>query len=426
MKKKILDESNEIIFKTINEKEQALISFYSLDQKLIYENSYPLDLNLDDIIKELFQKIPEEKIKKLLKIDKSINKKDFHFYLKLNDNYEKLNTKTTKISSYLYNIHDTVSLLYHNSSTTKGSNSIELKIYIIVKKEYIPEKIEEYISNTTHLIGKPIINKFKYYLYNKYTKELKIIKCYTEDIKNAKLNIFCPIDTYCNANNPLFIYEGNSKSDIIESNKFFCINLMTNKINLISSNFPKRKLHSMIYIPKCYIYILGGKDTKEALIYKIQNDNKNYEKYPFLLPSELLEPSLIYINNKYLYIFENNTFDFKIFRINLNYNSPFEIIKLKNEKIIPMNQKFFGVVRNQNSILFLGGQMIHSNNNKNYCFEFNFDSSKLEISNREFKPINFIEKTFIPLGNNIYIQLIEYKKENKYEPKILFFEGKSY
>ena len=201
---------------------------------------------------------------------------------------------------------------------------------------------------------------------------------------------------------------------------------MNNSINLISSKFPKRILHSMIYIPECYIFIIGGKGTKEVLIYKIKENNKLYKKYPYLLPYELLEPSLLYINNKYLYIFENSTFFFKILRFNLNYISPFEIIKLQNKKDIPMNQKFFGVVRNKNSILFLGGQMINLNNEyKKNCFEFHYDTNKLVISKREFKSYDIIEKTFIPLGGDIYIQLIEYKKDSKYEPTILLFDGRS-
>jgi hypothetical protein len=139
----------------------------------------------------------------------------------------------------------------------------------------------------------------------------------------------------------------------------------------------------------------------------------------------VLEPSLIYINNKYLYIFENSTIDFKILRINLSHISPFEIIEIKNKKYIKMNQKFFGVVKNKNSILFLGGQIINLNNeiNKN-CFEFHYDTNNLVRSRREFQSFDINEKTFIPLGSDIYMQLIEYKKGSKYVPKILFFDGR--
>ena len=379
------------------------------------------------VIEEFYAKNLEKTLQQLFK--KDLDKNLFFFYIKKNENLERIEDYNMTISSYFYNIQDTIQLLYHNSSTTAASNSFSLNIYFKYKFKYnhIVEKIEEYIINSTHLIGKPIFNKFEYYLYNIYTNHLKIIKYSKEDRNNLKLKYFTSTNAYCNAKNNLYIYENNYKYDDTNTNRFFSINLTNNKIDLISSNFPKRILHSMIFIPECYIFIIGGKNTKEVLIYKIKENNKNYKKYPYLLPYELLEPSLIYIDNKYLYIFENSTLFLKILRFNLNYISPFEIIKLQNQKYIPMNQKFFGVVKNQNSILFLGGQMInlkHDEYNKN-CFEFHYDTNKLVISKRKFMSFDMNEKTFIPLGGEIYIQLLEYKKDNKYEPTILHFDGKT-
>lgn len=410
-----------------SEKEHALVCFYSFWEKLIYEKQYSTDKKVDEIIEELFKKISEEKLKHLLKVNKNVNKKNFLFFLRRNNNYEEINKKNIPISSYIYNIQDTIALLYHSNLTTAISNIIQFKIYISIKNENVSEKIEEYISTNMHLIGRPIINKLKYYIYNKYTKKLKINKYSKDDINHLKLKNFTSLDSYCNAKNYLYIYESNFKYDLMDSNnRFFCINLITNKINIISTNFPNRILHSMIFIPEGYIFIIGGKLTKEVLKYEIKKDNINYEKYPFLLPYELLEPSLIYINNKYLYIFENSTLEFKILRNNLNFISPFEIIKLniQNNKII--NQKFFGVVENKNSILFLGGQMINCNHDsKINCFEFNYNSNTICLSNKEFKPYDLIEKTFIPLGNKIFMQLTEFKNKNNYEPKILIFNGNS-
>ena len=94
-----------------------------------------------------------------------------------------------------------------------------------------------------------------------------------------------------------------------------------------------------------------------------------------------------------------------------------------------MDQKFFGVVRNKNSILFLGGQKLNmniKNNNlaKKFCFEFHYDSNKIALSKREFSPIDFIEKTFIPLGDELFLQFAEYKVNNKRELKMIQFDGK--
>ena len=87
----------------------------------------------------------------------------------------------------------------------------------------------------------------------------------------------------------------------------------------------------MIFIPEKYIFIIGGKykkEIKEVLIYKIKEENYSYEKYPHLLPYELLEPSLIMINNKFLYAFENSKEKFKVVKCNVTEISPFEDINM--------------------------------------------------------------------------------------------------
>ena len=56
----------------------------------------------------------------------------------------------------------------------------------------------------------------------------------------------------------------------------------------------------------------------------------------------------------------------------------------------------------------------NSNNNNsenNFCFEYNYDKNLITESKDKFFSINFIEKTFIPIENDMYIQLAEYKKE---------------
>ena len=97
-------------------------------------------------------------------------------------------------------------------------------------------------------------------------------------------------------------------------------------------------------------------------------------------------------------------------------------IKLTNSKNISINQKFFGVVKSNNSILFLGGQMINSNKEFiNNCYEYDYNNGKLIISKREFRSFYFFEKTFIPVKDGLYMQIAEFKNLNKYEPKVIFF-----
>jgi hypothetical protein len=182
----------------------------------------------------------------------------------------------------------------------------------------------------------------------------------------------------------------------------------------------------MIFIPSCYIFIIGGNKSKEVLTYEIDDQNTSYDIYPYQLPKCLLEPSLISINNKYIYILENSTISLNIYKMDLIKISPFEQIEIKNKN--SMDQKFFGVVRNKNSILFLGGQKLNMNmkNNKiekKYCYEYHYDTDKIVLSKREFSPIDFIEKTFIPIGDDLFLQFAEYKKDNKKVLKMVQFDG---
>ena len=400
---------------------RALISFYSFDNKFIFENQYPSEETIGEIIEDFLKKNSEEILKKKLNV-KYFNKNNLFFYVQKDENkFDKIIYYNATISSIFYNIQDTIHLL--RSSSTAISNLMFLRIYIIHKHIEIAENSDEYIIKKTYLIGKPIFNIFKYFLYNKNSKKLRIIKYSTEEINRTGINCLSTIDSYCNVKNFLYIYQNNSKNTNFDN--FFKINLFNNKIYLISSKFPKRILHSMIYIPKYYIFIIGGKNAKEVIKYNIKIDNQNYKQYPGLLPYELIEPSLIFINNKYLYAFENSSIEFHILRADLVYISPFEDIKLTISKYIPMNQKFFGVVKSNNTILFLGGQMINSDKEFiNNCYEYDYNNDSLIRSKREFKSFCFIEKTFIPVDNGLYMQIAEFKNLNKYEPKVIFFEAK--
>ena len=299
-----------------------------------------------------------------------------------------------------------------------------LKIYVKKENKFskLSNDMEEFIINNTYLIGRPILNEYKYYLYNKNSKRLEIISYPREQRINLKIKNYLGVSSYCNALNNLYIYEGNNDLSFSrEQNNFFKINLITNEINIISSSFPNRILHSMIFIPECYIFVIGGKKTRNVLFYIIQENNRNYEKYPYLLPYEILEPSLIYINNRYLYAFENSTLDFHILSTDLIRVKPFKEIKIKNNKF-NINQKFFGVVKFGNSILFYGGQMLNLfNDSSNKCFIFNYKDDTIERNEREFKPFEFIEKSFIPIKRGTFFQIAEFKNENKYIPKKLIF-----
>ena len=432
-----LEESDNIPNIKNKEKDAVSLGFVTEEGKLIYLNNYPLNKALDEVIDDFFKKNSEYTLKPYFNFEDNFSIYNLSFYAKKDEEFKKLlfhQNNNIIISLNIEDLEDTINffgLKYCGSSSTSAMTNFDfLKIYVKYEKrfKYLVENFEEYIIKTTYLIGKPQLNKKKYYLFNKFIKELKIIPCTYNDINKTKINNFSFLDNYCNAKNNLYIYEGVSNGTSYFS-KFFNINLVENKISLISAKFPKRFLHSMIFIPSCYIFIIGGKNTKEVLTYEIKDKNTSYDIYPHQLPTELLEPSLISINNKYIYILENSTITLNIIRLNISTISPFEQIEIKNKNTITVNQKFFGVVKNKNSILFLGGQKLIMNANDNIfekknSFEFHYDTDKIVLSKRDFTPSDFIEKTFIPLGEDLYIQFAEYKKDNKHELKMVQFDGK--
>ena len=412
MKKSNINGMNDI--RNFNkEKELVKICFYSMKEEILFESEYPINLCIGNAIKDF--------------ISKNNNKENYSFFIKNNDSLENLINEQNLISFYVVNVKDTFALMEANiSSSITTSSSKCIKIY--VKKENIPENIEEYIIKNTQYIGKPALNQLKYYIYNKNNNELKLVGLSSEEINKIKINYFSRNSAYCNAINNLYLYEGLDK--YIDNNytfsKFICINLKNRNINLISSKFPPRLLHSMIFIPENYIFIVGGKDSKEVIIYIIKDKNKKYDIYPHLLPYELYEPSLIIIDNRCLYAFENSTNFLHITRTDFISKTEFEDIQLKNDNFITINQKFFGVVKHKNSILFLGGQMLYPNHylSKN-TFEFNYITNKLKPSQRKYKNYDFFEKTLIPLGDEAYIQLVEYSIANCYKPMIVKFDGET-
>jgi hypothetical protein len=115
-----------------------------------------------------------------------------------------------------------------------------------------------------------------------------------------------------------------------------------------------KKNHSMISIPGNYVFIVGGQD-KETFYYDHESGSFNGWKE---LNRNRTEPALILVNN-YLYCFDNiNTKDYAndltFEKTDLNSeNHIWELIQA-NISNMKVNQKFFGVVQNEDDIIFIG------------------------------------------------------------------------
>ena len=236
------------------------------------------------------------------------------------------------------------------------------------------------------------------------------------------LNDYSPYTAYCNGDDKLYISGGEKGKKYIE--KFWKIDL--NTLDIECCDMIPKKNHSMIVIPGNYVFIVGGQD-KETFFY----DHENGRFFGWKsLKRNRTEPALILVNN-YLYCFDNvysqeykNEFTFEKTDLN-SENHEWELIQpIMDMPNMKMNQKFFGVVKKDDDILFIGGNMDYdefkeedgSNIAKNY--KLNINSNKLEKSELPFTEYNLKEKSFLPYNENIYYIFPDF---NKNHPEVIFY-----
>jgi hypothetical protein len=160
-------------------------------------------------------------------------------------------------------------------------------------------KTDYEISNTA--LGMPLFDlggDIGLLIYHKIEKQFT-----TEIIKNKKLSKFNHLSSICNGKNILYLSGGDhtKKSGKNEStNYFISIDLLNTKsINdLPVLNIP-RSWHSMIYIPKKYIYIVGG-GTLETELYDIEKNSIIIDNKMNEIRNEC---TLFIMNNSILYAF---------------------------------------------------------------------------------------------------------------------------
>ena len=277
------------------------------------------------------------------------------------------------------------------------------------------------------LVGKPFNDPFEVFLFTKEDKSLKIQIYDPNTVNNLNLNNYSPSSSYCNGNNHLFISGGEKKNgEIIDD--FWEIDLKDQNI-AEPVKIPKKKNHSMIFIPNNYVFVVGGND-KKTFYFNIENA----EVCQWADLNKIRnEPALQRINNN-LYCFDSinkgNSEIFSLEKTELNSNKP-EWVLLTPKFNFPLNneqklsQKFFGVAKDdENNIIFIGGNMDNdsSNNNEIFNFKYNTSFNSIEVSNVPYHKYNFKEKTFLTYKKNIDYILPDF---NKQHPEVVFFVKKN-
>ena len=348
----------------------------NLDGKMTWNKEYSKETKIKQMYEDYEQEVRAEFPKEIKSILKSLKDKDVTIeeepLLNYANGYEEDNTAFSKI------------------------NNLE-----------IPE-----------IIGKPFSNPFTVFNYIKKEKALKVLK-FGNNSKLNELDDYNSSSAYCNGNNKLFI-SGGEKNKGEYTEKFWIIDLKTAEIE--SNDMIPKKNHSMIIIPGNYIFIVGGQ-TKQTFYFDLENSQFHGWKK---LNKQRIEPALIVVDN-YLYCFDNMNSNFEdrltFEKTNLNSSEHNWELFEPNMPSIRMNQKYFGVVKSNNDIIFIGGNLDIENEEENLTerknFKYNLNNNSIEESETNYINYNFKEKTFLKYNEKISYILPDF---NRYHPEVMFYQ----
>ena len=306
-----------------------------------------------------------------------------------------------------------------------------LKIKLIRSGLNIPNEIRKYIARRTYLIGcmtfdKP--NSFGLFLFNKMDNSTLSFE-YSTNIY-LQMRTVNQFSAYCNALNKLYISGGEFGNNQV-TDSFISIDLGEVQKNIfiptqLCNLKRKRYWHSMIYIPEKYIFIVGGPNETNVELYDI---DKNITTIDSQLNTERCEPSLILVNNKYLY----SIFGFHLYesfidtieRCNLHKkHRNWEMVEYKLSNTPRLERAFFGVSYVSNNIILISDKENENDLKPNYILSpgmGNNDTISDEgILNSKNSRL-FAEKFFIPFTENESINLA-FKSG---EPKIFVINNNS-
>ena len=323
--------------------------------------------------------------------------------------YDKINVKFGDLMEEVFknDIPENIIMNY----TYKGLDIPEEDI----KKEYI---------DSNEIIGSAILDNQELFAIITYERNNnKITPYYYKRNENEELIKFNLFTAFCNANGCLYFSGGETEQTydpdktVSKYNDFFYIDLRelnenNNKIDIreLPNLNESRTWHSMIYVPKKYIFIVGGSNTKSVELYNM--DTKELTKDSDLNDYRS-ESSLCLVNNTYLYAFYG-------FVIHQEYNKSIERCNLLREKreweyvdyknAIENSENnfkisFFGISYfNNNQILLIGGDDNGDEKHYDYIYKIGENGERDEIKefNCNLNDSNnvFRDKLFMPIDDN--------------------------
>ena len=231
-------------------------------------------------------------------------KTEFQEVFKTNDNisnlFDILLMKKSKYAQYdlITNEELSLSSKLNEKIGTIFPNTENAEVKMIYIGLDLSNDMKTFYENHNSAIGIPLFKRkesFDLLIFHKESKNFT-----TEVIENNKLSKFNNLSSICNGKSILYISGGDNhnKSNLIDL--FISIDLLNIKsINELPKLNIARAHHSMIFIPKKYIFIVGG-GTNEVELYNIE---KNSIEIDSKMNETRNECTLFIMNNTTLYAF---------------------------------------------------------------------------------------------------------------------------
>ena len=291
----------------------------------------------------------------------------------------------------------------------------EIKLFIqSIKLDLQEDNKEIYFSP----ILKPFENPFRILVFSPedFTTSFKKYPLIT--LKHYRLDNFSDTaSAYCNTDKGLYISGGKNKGKGMKD--FLKICKFKLSINILPEIPIRKEYHSMIFIPKNYIYFIGG-NSKDTFYYDI---NTNIFNNWAPLKHDKISPALALVNNRYIYAIteqKNKKRNDFIEKTDLTKYPQWEKINVRLIEPFPMHN-FGAAVGNDGRIYFLGGR--REKGEKIYCYNTikniiepcGQENSSLKISDKTFYFLNEYNSALIPneLREDIQIVLFN-RKKNKF------------
>jgi hypothetical protein len=259
----------------------------------------------------------------------------------------------------------------------------------------------------TNVIGAPKYDSdpLEIITWDKRDKKFKTIP-----VRDNLVKDFGYFSSFCNAKNFLYLSGGerDKKTDKATETElmsnFVSIDLSSGKVKDLKNLYKARSMHSSIWVPDRWIFIVGGTDTRSVDLYDI---DKNTITQDSMMNEDRSEPSLCFVkDDQYAYLYAFCGFKYKsspnntIERCNLQVkNRTWEMVNYTASGT-PLNICFFATsYLKEDKVLLLGGsESTKSNSEKNYSY--GWKNNTVDVSNINSVAEVFNEKFFIPMGDS--------------------------